>query len=147
LFISLVEAKATKSQFTGNTTWAGAGAPDDRVAGKTTHRKNRDTYLDISSDNNVLDGATLLRIVNFNRNDLKNNVQRWGKFEITYDQVVLWRGSWSGHRKAGEATVEEFVGHGVRQDLIGLKIKFTMTDLDPDTPGSNIFGEILNPNK
>jgi hypothetical protein len=145
--LPLVGAKATKSEFTGTATWAGGDTYTEWVAGKTTHRRNRNTYFTISSEGNDLDGSTLVRNVNFNRNDHRNVVQRWGKFEIILDQVVLWRGSWSGYRDSNGEREESFVGHGVRGDLVGLKIKFTMTDLDSGIPGLDIFGSVLNPNK
>lgn len=147
MLFPLAGAKVTKSQFTGNTTWAGGGDYIDRIAGKTTHRRNRITYFTITSENNFLDETTLLRIVNFNRNVHRNVVQRWGKFSIIYNEVVLWKGSWSGYRESDGERVEKFVGHGVREDLIGFKIKFTMAELDPETPGLNIFGVIMNINK
>ena len=136
----LVSAKATKTQFTGQTTWAGGDAFTDRIAGMTTHRRMRKTYFSIASENVDLDGTTLVRIVNFNRNDKRNSIQRWGKFEIMSGDVVLWSGSWRGNRLPESVTVEDFVGHGVRDDLIGLSIRFTLTT-------GNIFGTILNPNK
>jgi len=135
--LQLANAKATKTQFTGKLAWApGASLPIDWDAGQTTHRRDRITLFDITETDNDLFDGTMTRIVNFNRNNHKEFTQRWGTFEIVSDDVLLWKGTWTG--RAAEGTTEEYVGHGVGA-LKGLKIKFTL-----EIPGGFVTGFILN---
>ena len=136
----MVGAKSTKTEFNGTATWAGGDSFTDKLAGVTTHRRLRATYFTILSENEDLDGSILVRIVNFNRNEKRNSLQRWGTFEIKSGDVVLWRGSWRGSRRPDSSTIEEYVGHGIGDTMKSCSIRFTLTS-------GSIYGTILCPNK
>lgn len=121
--LQTVSGKTVKTEFSAEFTWGGGGPSQDRIAGQTTHRRNRTTYLIIEESDQPLFAGTLVRIVNFNRNNRQGIAMRWGTFEVVMEDVVLWTGTWTGKAREG-ITTESFVGHGVG-DLKGMQIKFT----------------------
>lgn len=121
--LQTVSAKAMKTEFSAEFGWGGGGPYLDRIAGQTTHRRDRTTYLIIEESDQTLFDGTLVRMVNFNRNNRRGISLRWGTFEIVLDDIVLWRGTWTGKAVEG-ITTENFVGHGVG-DFKGMHIKFT----------------------
>jgi hypothetical protein len=121
--LQTVSAQAIKTEFSADFSWGGGGPFQDRIAGQTTHRRKRTTYLIIEESDQPLFNGTLVRIVNFNRNNRRGISMRWGTFEVVMEDVLLWKGTWTGKAREG-MTTENFVGHGVG-DLKGMRIKFT----------------------